>query len=165
MFNPLAPLSPELLDKFIGEDYRYFTRQTFLRAREPFNDAIKAYFLICHYDDEFRAREHFDTLKDDPNRFLYDWQNEEHQQKLRAAATQPAGYKIYANVFLPDWERHLTDRIVNQMKLFVRSLGWKPKREEGLHPVFYPHFGDVFVSIKFRGQEVKVNFEEIEKLR
>ena len=164
MFNPLAPFTEQALMGMTKEGHRYFVRQTFPRGLDYFEEGIKGSFLFCHYQEYPPAKEHFDALADDPHRFLYDWEDEEHRKKLVLAAGKPKGYKIFTNTFLLDWELHVTVRLKQKITSYIKSLGWKPAREDPVIPVFYPHFGEVMVSLKFRRQEVRVKFEEIEKL-
>lgn len=163
MFNPLAPWTEKALNGIIQEGHRYFVRQTFNRAKDPLDPDVKGCYLLCHYKEEAAAKEHFDALKNDPNRFLYDWEDEGHRKKLMIAAGMPPGYRIFTNTFMPDWERHLTRRIKQNIRNYIQRKGWNPRGEETVMIAFYPHFGEVMIILKFRGQEVRVNFEEIEK--
>ena len=164
MFNPLAPLNEAALDGLVKAGHRFFVRQTFNRAKDHFDEGIKGYFLFCHYEDYFRAKEHFDVLLHDPYRRIYDWETNADRDRLLVAAQQPPGFRVFTNTFLPDWERHLTNRLHAKIWRYVQQLGWKPKSGEAVQPQFYPHFGEVYVSLKLGSREVRVNFEEIEKL-
>lgn len=164
MFNPLAPFNEAALNGFIKAGMRYFVRQTFPRGSTPFEQEVKGCFLFCHYEAYAPAKEHFDALKDDPHRFLYDYEDAAHQQKLHLAASRPPGYKLYTNTFLPNWRHHVTDRIKRKIKAYIQSRGWNPRREEGVKISFFPHFGEVMVRLKFNRQEVRVKFEDIEKM-
>jgi len=162
MFNPLAIFDARALEGFVREGNKYFVRQSFPRGMDPFDDNLAGCFLICHYDDYFRAKEHYDALEQDRLRWLYNYDKMEDRGRLEIAASQPEGYRVYSNTFVPDWERHLTDRVKERIRAYVAKLGWKPSRGEGVEPQFYPHFGEVHVCLKFRGREVRVKFEEIE---
>jgi hypothetical protein len=164
MFNPLALWTEEALKGFIEDGHRYFVRQTFNRARNAFDENIRGYYLFCHYKEYAPAKEHFDALKNDPNRFLYDWEDEEHRKKLQIAAGQPPGYKIFTNTFIPDWENRITKAMKQKIRLYIQRKGWYPRREETVHIAFFPHFGEVMIILKFRGQEVHVPLDDIEKL-
>ncbi len=163
MFNPLAILEERLLEALVQQDHRYFVRQTFERVRDPFDKGLKGCFLFCHYKDLSKAREHYDVLTADRNRFLYDWEDEVHRKRLKLAASGPAGYKIFSNTLVPDWEAHITRGTKEKIKAYIMRLGWKPTRDEAIIPVLYPHFGEICVSLRFRKQEVRVSFAEIEK--
>lgn len=162
MFNLLAKFDDRVLDGFITQGHRYFVRQTFERAREPFDITTKAHFLICHYKDPAKAKEHFDVLTDDPNRFLYNWDEPEHQQRLKMAAGQPAGYKIFSNTFMENWEHHITDRFRAKIRAYIDELGWKPSRNDTVRFDFFPRFGEPFATLRFKKRVVEVSFDEIE---
>ena len=164
MYNPFALWTEEALNSFVEEGHRYFVRQTFNRGKDAFDENNKGCFLFCHYTDYTNAKEHFDALKNDVHRFLYDWEDEDHKKKLRMAASQPQGYKIYTNTFMPDWEKHITDRIKQKIRTYIQRKGWRPTREQGVQIAFFPHFGEVMIALKFLGREVHVPFDDIEKL-
>jgi hypothetical protein len=65
---------------------------------------------------------------------------------------------------MPDWEAHITDRMKRKVRAYINKQGWRPSKEEGVDISFYPHFGEVMVSLRFRRQQVKIKFEEIEKM-
>ncbi len=163
MFNPLALFDERALEGFVREGHRYFVRQTFERGRDPFDRTCRGVFLFCHYKDLPKAKEHYDVLAGDRNRFLYDWEDPLHRKKLITAAAGDHGYKIFSNTLVPDWEQHITDRVKAKIRAYIMRLGWKPAREEAVIPVLYPHFGEICVSLRFRKQEVRVTFEELEK--
>lgn len=162
MFNPLAPWTERALKGFIEQGKRFFVRQNFPRGRNPFDEGIRGCFLICHYEVFSQAREHYDALRNDPARFLYDWENAEHRRRLLFAAAQPDGYRIFTNTFLPEWERHITERLKKKIRAYIQKRGWSPAREDGVLIDFYPHFGEVMISLRFREQKLSVKLEEIE---
>jgi hypothetical protein len=164
MFNPFHPFTDPLLDAFVQHGKRYFVRQTYRRGVNALNEGIKGAYLISHYDDLNKAQAHYNALASDPNRFLYDWNNTGHQQKLKVAASSPAGYKVYSCTLERNWERHITDRIKKGIRLYVTGLGWQPSRSEGLNTKYFQIFGELYIQLKYKTREVKVKFEEIENL-
>lgn len=164
MFNPFAPFTEKALGGMIAAGHRYFVRQCFPRGRDHFEEGIRACFLLCHYKDYAPAKEHLDAICNDRYRFLYDWEDPTHQGKLLTAAAGVDGYKIFTNTFLPDWERQVTPRIHQKIAAYLRQQGWKLDRNETVTTYFYPHFGEVMIGIKFRRRELRVKFEEIEKI-
>lgn len=163
MFNLLAKFDNRTLDGLLTQGHRYFVRQTFEKGREVFDITTKAHFLICHYKDPAKAKEHYDVLTDDPARFLYDWDAPEHQQRLRMAAEQPAGYKIFSNTFMENWEDHITDRFRAKIRGYIdNDLGWKPSRKDTVRFDFFPRFGEPYATLRFKKQAVEVSFEEID---
>lgn len=162
MFNLLAKFDNRALNGLLKQGHRYFVRQTFNQAREAFDNTTKALFLICHYKDGAKAKEHFDVLTDDPNRFLYSWDAPEHQERLKVDADGPEGYKIFSNTFIEDWENHITDRFRSKIRAYIDELGWKPSRNDVVKFDFFPRFGEPFATLRFKKQAVEVSFEEID---
>src|SRR2546423_11648662 len=164
MFNPFYPFTTQLLTAFVLRNKKYFVRQTFIRAKDHFEDGVKGYFLFSHYDNLTTAQDHYGAISYDPNRFLYNWNEPEHQQKLKLAASQPDGYKIFAGVFRSDWEKALTNRIQEKVRVYVSRLDWKPKGDEKVATNFELQFGELYIRLRYRNREAKIKFEEIEKI-
>jgi hypothetical protein len=163
MFNPFYPFTKQLLDAFVQRDRRYFVRQSFDRGKGAFDEGIKGYFLFSYYDNLTTAQDHFGAISHDPNRFLYDWENPEHRQKLETAASGLKEYKVFASVLRPDYEKGLTDTIKKRIRGYVSSrLGWYPKGSDTLDTNFELQFGELYIRLKYGGRQAKVKFEEIE---
>ena len=163
MFNPLYPFTTATLEATIKRGCTFFVRNTFPNAFDHFAENIKGYFLITHYDDISKAQAHYNSIEGDPYRYLYDWFNPEHQEKLKLAATQPAGYKIYSSYFYPDYKRKITPIIKEKInKYMYRHTNWKPGKGETVHVDFFLQFGAIFITMRYAGQEIKVKFIDIE---
>ena len=165
MFNPLAPWTGKALEGFLREGKRYFVRQRFDRAKNVLDQDTKVCLLLSHYESYPQAKEHFDALQDDMHRFLYDAEIPEHLHRLQKAAEPPEGYKVFTNTFMPDWERHITRRIRQKIMAYIDGKGWKPVRNETVLIDFYPHFGEVMLTLRFREQKLSIKLAEIENLR
>ena len=157
-FNPMALLTASVLQGLVNTGHRYFVRQSFTRG----NTAEERGFLLSHYENYFRAKEHLDILVNDGARRLYDWEDAEDRIRLQTAASQPDGFRVFANLFRPDWEKSLNWRLREKIRAYIDQLDWQPGGSESVQPQFYPHFGEVYVSLQYKGREVRVNFEEIE---
>ena len=104
MHNPLVLFSTDLLNSFIKAGHKFFVRQTYKRGIDHFDDTQKGAYLISHYNDINKATMHFEALKFDGNRYLYDISKEEDLQRLKIAAQQPNGYKIYSALLQQAWK-------------------------------------------------------------
>jgi len=164
MFNPLYPFSEALLESFVKSGKVYFVRNSFPRGFDHFEDNIKAYLLITHYDDKSKALAHYNSISHDRYRFLYELDNPEHLHKLTLAAKQPEGYKIYSTLFVPDWKKRITKelnrKVNNYMKLHTK---WKPEKGESVNLDFYFQFGQLYFTLVYNGDKIMGNFEDIEK--
>jgi hypothetical protein len=163
MFNPLALFSEQLLQGFVRGGRRYFVRQSFPRGRHLYESIQNTPLLLCQYEDAVTAQNHYEAIAHDPHRFLYDWENEEHRERLHKAASQPEGFKVFANVFVDNWESFVTEQLRARIRAYVRELGWKLKKGEGVTPRFFPHYGEVYVSLQHKGRLIKLRLEDIEE--
>jgi hypothetical protein len=164
MFNPFYPFTKQLLEGFLKYNKKYFVRQSFERGRNILDESIKEYFLVTHYGNLTTAMDHFGAISHDPRRFLYDWNNPEHREKLLVAASNPNGYKIFASVLKPEYEKGTAKQLKNKLRTYINKIGWYPKRDEGVSSNYELQFGELYIRLKYAGREAKVKFEEIENL-
>ena len=166
MYNPLCLFTERLLDAFVKANKKYFIRQSYPRGFNLIDKDIKGYFLISHYGDLNQAKQHFDAIKRDGNRYLYDWDKEEDQKKLRVAISQPEGYKIFADVVMPDWKERAEAVLKEKLKRYIRfKLKWFPSKNDTVDFDLYPNFGEVFVTMKLRNQQIKVSLADVENFK
>lgn len=163
MHNPLVLHSEQLLDALIKAGHRFFIRQTYPRGINPAEPNQKGYYLISHYDDEAKAKIHLAALKNDRYGFMYYLSNIEHEQKLRTASNQPAGYKIYAPLLMKEWQANAL--IEERMRAYIEhDLKWRPGRGEKVFANLFLQYGELFVTLKFDKNRVRVPLADIEKI-
>jgi hypothetical protein len=164
MFNPFAPLSNPLLLAFVRAGKKYFVRQTFHRGDDDF-EGTKGSFIITHYAEAGHAEHHLGAISEDQNRFLYEWENAEHQKKLILASNQPAGYKIYSSVFVKNWQAHISNPVKQRLRNYIQmKLGWSASRGERLSFDIYANYGELYAQLKLGSEEVRIKLEDIENL-
>jgi hypothetical protein len=162
MFNPLCIFSSELLEAFVKSGQKYFVRQSFNRGLIS-NEKLNHAFLISHYSDFGQAYEHFEAIAQDHHRRLYRWSEPDDRNRLQLAATQPAGYTIYASVVMPGWKEKAERELKVQVRNYIaRKNLWHPAKKDSVEFELYPHFGEVFVRMRFHNQEIKIRLEEVE---
>lgn len=163
MHNPFALYSETLLDALIKTGHRYFVRQTYRRGIDYLDQQQKGSFLISHYADEARAKIHLAALKSDPYSYLYHLFNHEDEKKLRIASNQPAGYKIYAPLLMQKWEAN--NVIEGKMRRYIENdLHWRPGKGDKVVADLFLQYGELFVTLKFNRNKVKVPLSDIEKI-
>lgn len=169
MYNPLCELSVPALDTLIKKGYFYYVRQSYPRGRQG---VIKEAFLITPYRDQGKANEHYIKIKDDPRKWIYSVNVNgsdpisaaEAKNKLYAAASQPAGFRVYldrlkfAEWTPPKW-------LAYKMTGYIKSqFGWPIDRAE-INVGLTFEFGQLFVKFHRRGIFKKAPLEEIEKIK
>ncbi len=164
MFNPFALLTTPLLNAFIRAGKTIFVRQTFRRGLFHAGDDVKGAYIFTHYNDIGHAEFHYGAINHDSGKFLYQWDDLLQRRKLQVAAANPAGFRIYSTVFENDWENHITDPLKERVKRYVESdLGWRPSRADTVIFDIYVTYGELYVRIRLRGQQVRVKLSDIEK--
>ena len=162
MPNPNALLSSALLDAFLRAGKVYFVRNSY---RVLFNGTgvdKTGNFIITHYDDEAKARAHYNAVENDRHRFYYDWNIEEHRKRLQYAATQPENYRIYSTLFIPGWKNKISRELKEKLRAFVTGkTNWQPGKGEALNTDLYWQFGQLYVAIHFRGEQLKCTLDAI----
>lgn len=162
MHNPFGHLSIKLLTALIDAGHRYFVRQTYQRGLNPFDESQRAAFLFTHYNNLPVAQRHYNFLHHDANRFLYDSHNAEHLAKLETASKQLPGYPVFTPLLDKPWtpSEKMSELIRRYISLY---LDWKPAREESVKADLFTEFGELFVNLKYRTNEIRVPLADIEK--
>jgi hypothetical protein len=162
MHNPFVLLSAKLLDSLIKSGHTFFVRQTYQRGIDSTQEPIRAAFLLTHYSDLISAETHFFALPNDPNRFLYDAIDPAHYQKLATAAEQPSGYKVYSPLMLQPWKPPAP--MARQIRNYIsEKMNWTPGRSDGIKADLFTQFGELFINLKYKNEELKVPLADIEK--
>jgi len=161
MHNPFVLLTTKLLESLIKTGNHFFVRQTYKRGKNQLDPLNKAAFLFTHYTDYSRAKTHYDTLDDDPNRFLYNINEEEHYQKLFIAASQPDGFKIYSPLMKQGWKP--TPPIAARIRNYInQKLNWHLARADSVKADLFVQFGELFITLKCGIHELKLPLADIE---
>ena len=163
MHNPLALLSREILEGLIESGHRYFVRQSYPRGKSPFDGKTKESFLITPYRGFSDVNPHFQAIKFDARKYVYQIDYPEELKKLYAAAGQPDGYKIYVSLLRERrWRPSIT--LAPKIKSYLRANSkWKPDRNEEVRVSLFIQFGELFLTLQYRTQEIKVPLSDIDK--
>ena len=172
MYNPFPLLTPGLLRDQVAKGKRYFVRQNFPRGYEL---RLKAAFLLRAYEAEDKptADQHLAALGcrslgeggPDPYAFLYDVAVQDHLVRLKTAATQPFGYKVYyAAKNGVEWNPPEAYR--EKVRAYIRSRhpGWRGGRDaDPIEIGLYEEFGELFLKFSCKDDHETIPFDLIEK--
>lgn len=165
MLNPYILLTPALLDAMIRQP-RFFVRQYYYRGCAPGTSQIP--LLFSHYSqvgiDKERAFRHFELMKDDKYRYVYDTTNPKDLLNLKNASRQPAHYKIFTNLLVQRWQPPKTIRTkvyaYLKEKFQVESMLGKESVRINLQDLF----GKLYLRINWKGTSLEVLLDEIENI-
>ncbi len=177
MYNPFPLLTPGLLRDQVAKGKRFFVRQHFPRGHD---NRLKAAFLLRAYDaiDQATAEQHLavltgtspnaghsrNALRRDPYAFLYDVTIQDHLVRLKTAATQPFGYKVfYAAKKGVDWNPPETYREKIRHYINRNHPGWRGVQSgEPVEIGLYEEFGELFLKFSHKDEHDTIPFDQIE---
>ena len=168
MLNPYTLLTPALLDAMLRQPM-YFIRQYYERGRDPFSDESTVPLLLTHYAhhevDLERAKRHMRLLMKDSYRFMYDSNDPSHLKKLRMAAGQPAGYRVYVNLMPVKWKA--SDGLKKKIGNYVlhKLPWWHYSPADKLMVTLKERYGQLYLALLWKGQQTEVILSEIENFR
>lgn len=164
MFNPCYPFTSELLESMLQKEVVHFVRSTFNRGLGETKDDCKGAFLISHYHDPAQAERHYNAIKNDLKRCLYDARKPDDLQQLRNAIEQPDGYKIFSKILEPGIEKRITTVFRENTKRYLyKHTNWDLKGRITITPFLYFQLGELYTRITFEGDEIRIKFEDLEK--
>ncbi|WP_343306722.1 hypothetical protein AAHN97_06380 [Chitinophaga niabensis] len=164
MHNPLALLTTQLLERLCASGFQYFVRQSFPRGMDHVQTDIIEAFLITPYKDFSQVNAHFQAIKFDKRKHVYQVDLVGEKEKLTIAAGQPPGFKVFVSLLsTKKWVPPLD--LYPKIKHYLRNhASWKPERGKGVNAGLFIQFGELYISIKYNHEEIKVPLDEIEKL-
>lgn len=159
MHHPLTLLSAALLSALLEEEYHFFVRQGYPAGISAADTHIREAFLITPYKDIASANAHFQHIRFDRRKYIYQTSHPEEEEKLRHAATQPAGYKIY--LALIDPEHEIPDpQLVQHVKHYISQYTTWPMEDICIQ--YALQYGELYLSLKYGDEEIKVPLPAIE---
>ena len=160
MFNPSYPFTRELLDSMLAKEVPFFVRSTYNRG---FVNGLKGSFLISHYHSKSDAERHFNSIRQDKNRFLYDAANPEHVEKLKVEASELPEYKVFSILIAHGKDEEATKLFRHHTARYLRAnTNWSLTGHVKIFPKLYFQLGEVYVRISNEGQTITLKFEDIE---
>ena len=168
MLNPYTLLTRPLLDAMLKQPM-YFVRQHYPRGAGPFDDEKTISLLFTHYTrhetDVERVQRHLRLLMTDPYRRIYDSTDPGQLDKLRTAATQPAGFRVYINLLPVRWKASDgLKRKINQY-LVHKLPWWHYSPADKLNVTLKERYGELYLALLWKGQQTEVVLSEIENFR
>ncbi|MBK8143451.1 MAG: hypothetical protein IPK57_22390 [Chitinophagaceae bacterium] len=166
MLNPYTLLTPQILAALLRQPM-YFVRQEYKRGIFVMDSEKTTSLLLTHYarheTDKERAHRHMRLLMKDQYRFMYDSTNEEHFQKLKIAAEQPPGCRVYINLMPKEWKA--SDGLKRKISSYMlyKLPWWQYSPADKLKVTLKERYGELYLALLWKGQQTEVHLDEIEK--
>ncbi|RBL88581.1 hypothetical protein [Chitinophaga flava] len=159
MHNPLVLLSAALVSALLREGFTIFVRQSYPAGESPSDAHIKEVLLITPYKDIGAANAHFQHIRFDRRKYIYQSFHPEEVEKLYTAASQPTGYKIYVALIAGDKQTPDAQLAPVVRQYISRHTQWPPEKTNA---TLCLHYGDLYISLRYQHEELKVPLPAIE---
>lgn len=159
MFNPFVPFREPMIDRLRELQLRYIVAQSW-------GGEDKQGLLLSDYSDAGLAKLHLNRLQGDRFRYLFDLEEERHREVIRSLVADQSAYKPFA-AFIADpaqVERRLNRIYSAAIKRYVEvRTDWRLGGRDGIYAKLQLIFGELFVNLQYRKQEIRLRLAELEK--
>ena len=165
MLQPFENFQALHLQRLVKLNITYLVSQSYTRGNDHFQVADKTHILITDYDDLNYASVHFNAVKADRYASIIHLSNPMHRNKLDEMIHGDK-YRVYWSIIRNSetLEKQLTAHYKDHLKKYLRkSTDWKIASGEQLMTSFEVIFGELFLQIRYKSEQLRVKFEEIEK--
>lgn len=165
MFNPFVPFHTKMIDPLRKMSRRYLVSQTNHHAADECQEDPRIPILLSDYEDVSIAQVHLNALTD-KYKAMMDLENERHRGKLLDMLSPESKYKVYS-AFIPE-VKSVENRMNQQYSVNIRNYisrmtNWRVGGEKTINPKLEMIFGELFVTLKYGGQSVRIKLAELEK--
>jgi hypothetical protein len=163
MFNPFAPFDPHFLNAFRQKGVKAFVKQTYDRGRNMYDNDPQPAFLLIHFTDLANAQKHFDVIKTDHNRQIYNLDDPLHWQELVNMLNRPAGKRFFTNLTIRNVNQRAKQLLDRRIRDYLRQrTNWRPGRNEQVNFSLDFIFGEIYVELSYGPKRIKIKLEELE---
>lgn len=165
MFNPFVAFDPRFLPCFKQKGVKAFVQQTYDRGRNMLEQDPQPAFLLVHYNEIDKAREHFEMIKTTTGQRLYLVDNPTHWQELEALLNKPSGNRFYTILTIEDVNQKAKKYLDKKIRYYINfRTNWRPSRGEQIAFSLDIIFGEIYVLLKYGPHQVKMPIDEFETL-
>lgn len=167
MLQPFVLLEKKYLPKLIELKKVYLVTQSYARGFNHFDTERRIPILVTDYDNPGLANIHFNAVKGDKYASIIRLDIEEHRKKLLEMLSG-VKYGIYWSFVQSssDMKKRLQASYSDKFRKYIDfKTDWRIKGDETVNVEgLEVTFGELFVTLKWRTQKLRIKFEDIEKL-
>ena len=164
MFNPFLQIDIRHLNVYKQKGVKAFVQQTYDRGRNPHDESQQSAFLLIHFNEINKAREHFEAIKTDPGRRLYfidvanDW------QQLQNLLRPGSHTKIFSILTVPGVHEKARRVLDKKLHYFIdRKTNWRPRSYDLVAFDFKIVFGEIWVVLTYGARHEEIKLDDLEK--
>ncbi len=165
MLQPFVPLQKIFVEKLISLQKFYLVSQSYERHFDHFEEAYKPGLLFTDYDSNGHANMHLNALKHDPYAAILNLQHPQHYQKIMTLIDEDK-YRLFWAVVLnaDDLKKRLDAGYKEKIRTWIqKNTIWKIGGSDKVTTAFEVRWGELFLVLRWRTEQVSIKFEVIEK--
>ncbi len=166
MLNPFCRFEEKFISTFLNLKKQYLVSQT-LRLSSLAQIDSKTFLLFTHYSDKGLAKIHFNAVSTDKLAAIIDLENSKHRQKVLGMLNPESQYIIYSSLTIDPKElKTITEKLFTQKihKYIAGNTNWSISRDHTIKPRLEITFGELYVNIKYKSQNIRMRLQELENL-
>ena len=166
MLQPFEQFKIEYLTRLIELKKVYLVSQTYKRVVEHFVENERINILLTDYDSYQYAQVHFNAIKGDRYASIINLEKQEHRAKIEEMLSGQK-YQLYWSVVksAESLAKRLDDKYTDHIKRYIqKNTTWRIARDSKITPKFEVVFGELFITIRYNTQQLRVKFEDIENV-
>jgi hypothetical protein len=167
MFNPFEKLSYRLMEAYRKQGKSFLVSQTYPRGIDPLIDEGKTSLLFSKYGNISHANIHLSALKGDKFAALIDLEKEAHRNKIIDMMKLDSKYILFTDVVksVEEVERRMNAKYKENIRRYIaRQTTWRIPASATVFPQLDIAFGEFFLVLKFRNQQIRFKLDELEKI-
>ena len=166
MLQPFEQFKDIYIERLIKLKKVYLVSQTYKRVVEHFDENERINILLTDYDSYQYAQVHFNAVKGDRYSSIINLEKPEHKAKLEEMLNGQK-YQLYWSVVksAENLAKRLDDKYTDHIKRYIqKNTTWRIARDSKITPKFEVVFGELFITIRYNTQQLRVKFEDIENV-
>ncbi len=167
MLQPFEPLKLIYLQKLVQLKKYWLVSQSYARAADQLTGLEKTGILLSDYDAAGQAQIHLNAVRHDPYAAIIDTRKPAHYKKITDMLTAESDYLPFWAVVksTKELEQQINLQYKDNMKAYIKNnTTWRIGGGETIRPSIAVIFGELFITLKYGGQTLKIKFSDIEKV-
>ena len=165
MLQPFEPFKAIYIPKLLEMEKYFLVSQTYTRNKDHFGTEAKTSLLLTDYADENMAKTHLKALHNEPYAAILHLKHPPHKAKLLELLDETSRFEVFWAVVksVKELEEKINAVYKPRMKNFIdKNTHWRVSRETILRPSVELVFGELYITLKYGSQTIRVKFEDIE---
>lgn len=165
-FNPFEPFPPQLIAAFLKNGKNILVSQTCRAGFDHYADPGKTNILLTHYSDSGLALVHYKAVKSDPFGSMLYLDRPAHHAKLLEMLGLNSKYRVFTSLVksTEQLQERMNRKYADNIRRYItRHTTWRIGGDQKITPKLELIFGELYVTIKYSGQTLRVMLTDIEK--